>query len=147
MERRHTFQKSDVVLDGHGTRLRHQFVSTRFSDQNGGARSILFDLLPQSIDVRFEGVRSDTRIIAPNLLQQSFTRDRSLARAIEVPQDRGLLLRQPDLVSFWIEQDLRARPKRVRPNVEDGVLTCFVLPQLRTHAREQDGKTKRLWQG
>src|ERR1039458_9385843 len=89
-------------------RSRHQFVAARFSDQDGRSGGILLDLLPQSIDVRLERVRGDSRVVAPDLLQQRLPRYRPLAGAVEVAQDRGLLLGQADLAALGIEQQLRA---------------------------------------
>src|SRR5262249_1528964 len=99
-------------------RLRHQFVTARFGDQDGRAGSVPLDLLPQPVDVRLERVRCDAGVIAPDLLQQGLARNRTLAGAIKIAQDRGLLLREPHLVALGIEQDLRARAERVGANGE-----------------------------
>src|SRR4029077_9387067 len=98
-----------------------------FGDQDGRAGGVMLDFLAQPIDVGLERVGRDPRIVAPDLLQQRLARDRTLARTIEITQDRRLLLREPDLVAFWIEQDLRARPERIRPDGEHGVLARLVL--------------------
>jgi hypothetical protein len=65
--------------------------------------------------VRLERVRGDSRVVAPDLLPQRLPRYRPLAGALEVAQDRDLLLDQADLATLGIEQQqLRAWPKRVR---------------------------------
>jgi len=49
VDRRHAFQKKgDIVLDGHGTNLRHQLVSARFSHQDGWAGASFLDLFWRS---------------------------------------------------------------------------------------------------
>src|SRR5208282_3313655 len=85
-----------------------------------------------------------SRIVAPNLLQQRLPRDRALAGPVEIAQDRGLLLGQADFTAFGVEQELRAWPKRVRPDGEDRVLARLVLAKLGADAREQHGKAERL---
>ena len=55
-----------------------------------------------------------TRRVAPDFPQQRLPRYRLLAGAVEVAQDRGLLLGQADLVTNGIEQQLRAWPKPIR---------------------------------
>ena len=47
----------------------HQFVATGLGDQNGRAAGIIFDLLPQSVNVGFERVGGYTGIVAPHFLQ------------------------------------------------------------------------------
>src|SRR6202163_1677786 len=89
-------------------------------------------------------MRGDSRIVAPDLLQQRLARDRPLARAIKVTQDRGLLLGQPYLVALRTEQQLRAWPKSIGADGEDRVLARLMLAQLRPDARQKHGETKRL---
>ena len=48
------------------------------------------------------------------------------------------------MLPFGIEQELRARPERVRPDREYRVLARLVLAQLRADARQQHGEAKRL---
>ena len=84
-----------------GTTLWHQLVAAGFGDQDGGAGGVLLDLLAQPIDVGFERVGGDAGIVAPDFLQQRLARDRPLAGAIEIAQDRGLLLGETDLVALW----------------------------------------------
>ncbi len=94
--------------------------------------------------MRLERVRGDAGIVTPDLLQQGLARDRTLPGAIEITQDRRLLLGEANLVALRIEQDLRARPERVRPDGEDRVLARFMLTQLRADARQQHRKAERL---
>jgi hypothetical protein len=72
--------------------------------------------------VRLKRVRGDSRVVGPDFLQKRLRRYRPLADAVEVAQDRGLLLGQADLATLGIEQQLRAWPKRVRADREDRVL-------------------------
>src|SRR5262249_30780396 len=127
---------------GLGGGLWHQRVTARFGNEDGRAGSVPLDLLPQPIDVRLERVGGDAGVIAPDLLQQGLARNRTLAGAIEISQDRGLLLREPHLVALGIEQNLRARAERVRADGEYGVLARLVLAQLRADACEQHGKVE-----
>src|SRR6266436_4622176 len=127
-----------------GGGLWHQRVAARLGDQDGWAGGVFLDLLPQPVDVCLERVSGEPGIVAPDLLQQCLARNRTLAGAIEISQDRGLLLREPHLVALGIEQDLRARPERVGADGEYGVLARLVLAQLRADAREQHGEAKRL---
>jgi hypothetical protein len=89
-------------------------------------------------------MRRDPRVVAPHFLQQDLARHRALPGAVEIAQNRGLLLGQPDLVAFGIDEKLRARAERVGPDGEDGVFAGFVLTQLRPDAREEHGESKRL---
>src|SRR4029077_7222101 len=95
-------------------RSRHQLVATGLGDQDGGRGGVLLDLLPQPVDVRFQRVRRPSRIVAPDLLQQRLPRHRPLAGAVEIAQDRGLLLGEPDqLVAVGVKEQLRAWPEGV----------------------------------
>src|SRR5580658_2892042 len=136
---RNAMSSSMVIVVG-GPRSRHQFVATGFGNQDRGRGRILLDLLPQSIDVRLQRVRSHARIITPDLLQQRLARYRPLAGAIKIAKDRGLLLRQTDFIALGVEQDLRTRPKRVWADDEDRVLARFMLAKLRPDARQQHGE-------
>src|ERR1051326_8886615 len=108
-------------------RSRHEFVAAGFGHQDGRHRGILFDLLPQPVDVSLERVGGDAGIVAPDFLQQRFARHRPLPGAVQIAQDRGLLLGQAIHVALGIEQKFRARPERVGPDGEDGVLARFML--------------------
>src|SRR5262249_12911246 len=116
---------------------RHQLVTTGFGYQDGRIGRIALNLLAQPINMGFERVRRDSRVVAPHFLQQDFARYRPLPGAVEIAQDGRLLLGQPHLVALGIDEKLRARPERVGPDGEDGVFAGFVLTQLRPDAREQ----------
>jgi hypothetical protein len=94
--------------------------------------------------VCLERVRVDARIITPHLLQQRLPRYQPLAGAREVAQDRGLFLGQAHFVAVGVEEKLRAGPKRVGADRENGVLARFVLAQLGADARKQHGKAEGL---
>ena len=47
--------------------------------------------------MRLQGVRGDAGVIAPHFMQQHVAGDHALVGAIEIFQDRGFLLGQPDL--------------------------------------------------
>src|ERR1700728_246247 len=123
---------------------RHQFVAAGLGDEDGGSSGVLFDLLPKPINVGLERVRRHARIVAPNLLEQRFTRHRPLAGPVEITQDRRLLLGETDLVALGVEQELRTRPERIGTDRKDGVLARLVLAELGANPREQNGKTERL---
>src|SRR5262249_20165419 len=88
---------------------RDELIAACFRHQNRGVGGVLLHLLAQPVDVSLERVRRDAGIIAPDLLQQDLARDRAFPRAIEVAQDRGLLLGQAHLVALGIDEELRAR--------------------------------------
>jgi hypothetical protein len=66
---------------------------------------VFLDLLPQPVDVRLKCVSGDLGIVAPDFLQQGLTRYRTLGGTIEISQDPGLLVREPDLAAVRIEQE------------------------------------------
>ena len=107
--------------------LRHQLVAAGIGDQDRRIGGVPLDLLPQPVDVGLERMRGDAGVVAPDLLEQRLARHRPLAGAIEVAQDRGLLLGQPDLAALGIDQELRARPERVGADGEHRVLARLVL--------------------
>src|SRR5262245_13867083 len=94
--------------------------------------------------MRLQGMGGDAGIVPPDLLQQSLARYRVLPGAIEIAQDGGFLLGEPDLVSFRIEQNLRAGAKGIGPDGEYCILARLVLAQLGADARQENGKTKWL---
>src|ERR1700691_1151419 len=79
---RNAMSSSMVIVVLGDPRSRYQFIAAGFGDQDSGRGGILFDLLPQTINVGFQRVRGDARIIAPDFLQQRFARNRALAGAI-----------------------------------------------------------------
>src|SRR6516225_6542206 len=96
----------------------NELIAAGLSYQELGMRGVLLDLLPQAVDVRLQRVRGDARVIAPYLLQQHVARHDLLASAIEILEDGGLLLREPDFGAFLVNQHLRCRLERVVANGE-----------------------------
>ena len=94
--------------------------------------------------MRLQRVGRDAGIVAPHLLQQRLARHRLLPGAVEIAQDRGFLLGQPDLAALGAQQQLGARPERVGADGEDGVFARLVLAKLRADARQQHGEAERL---
>ena len=94
--------------------------------------------------MRFERVRRHVRIVAPDLRQQGLAAHHLAARAIEIAQDRRFLLGQLELGALLVGEQLRARPERVGPDLEDRVLAGLVLAQLGADAGEQHRELERL---
>src|SRR5262245_50203827 len=136
------FRKAVATFRDHT--LRHQLVAARVGHQDGRVGGVPLDLLAQPVDVGFERMGGDARVVAPDLLQQCLARHRALAGAVEIAQDRGLLLGQADLAALGADEQFGAWPERVGPDGEDRVLACLVLSQLGADARQQHGKAKRL---
>ena len=96
-------------------------------------------------------LRGDFRVVAPDLLPQRLPRYRPLAGAVEVAQDRDLLLGQADLATLGIEQQqLRAWPSssiRARHEFSEafsiidgrGAGWRVVYSQARIHSRNLAG--------
>jgi hypothetical protein len=96
-----------TVLDGHDDpQSRHKFVAAGFGNQDCGRGRILFDLLPQAVNMRLQRMRRDAGIIAPDFLQHSLARNGFLPGTEKIAQDRGLLLGQPDLVAVGMSKIL-----------------------------------------
>src|SRR5262245_58082944 len=127
-----------------GESSRNELVAAGFRDEQLGARWVLLDLLTQPVDVRLQRVRSDACVIAPDLVQQRLARDDLVTGAVEIFQDRGLFLREPDLCALLVEQELGRRLEGVRADREDCVLALLVLAQLRADAGEQHRELERL---
>src|SRR5438034_3365077 len=101
--------------------LWHEPIAVWLRHQDLCLRGIAFDLLAQPVDVGLEGVRRHAGIVAPDLAEQRVPPDHPIARPIEIFQDRGLLLGQPDLAAgLLVDQQLAARPEAVGPDGEDG---------------------------
>src|SRR5438105_15068217 len=49
---------------------RHQLIAAGFGHQDCRGGGILFDLLPQAVNVGFQRMRGDAGIVTPHLLQQ-----------------------------------------------------------------------------
>src|SRR3569833_274331 len=86
--------------------LWHQLVAAGIGNQDRRAAGVLLDLLPQTVDMRFERVGGHAGIVAPDLLEQGLARHRFLPGAIEKAKDRGFLLGQPDLVALRTHEQL-----------------------------------------
>src|SRR5579863_708387 len=118
--------------------LWHQAITASVGDQDLGVRRIAFDLLAQTIDVGFERVGGDARVVAPDLVQQHVAADGAGAGAIEVFEDRGFFLGQSHLLAFGlVDEKLGARPEGVRADGENRVVALLVLPELRPEPRQQ----------
>src|SRR4029078_1488566 len=107
-------------------------------------RRVLLDLLAQAIDVRLKRVRGDAGVVAPDFMQEHVAGDHALASAIEIFEDRGLLLGEPDLAAAAVDQQFRRRLEGVRPDGENRVLALLVLPELRADTGEQHAEFERL---
>src|SRR3546814_6877494 len=75
-----------------------QAIAARLSDQDRGRRRIFLDLLAQAVDVGLQRVRGDAGIVAPDLAAQLLAADHGIAAAVEILEDRSLLLGQPHLL-------------------------------------------------
>src|SRR3546814_17711403 len=75
-----------------------QSIAARLSDQDRGSRRIFLDLLAQAVDVGLQRVRGDAGIVAPDLAEQLLAADHGIAAAVEILEDRSLLLGQPHLL-------------------------------------------------
>ncbi len=125
--------------------LWHQPVAARLGDQDLGVGWIGLDLLAQAIDVSFQGMGRDARVVAPNLAQQRLAPDHVGVAAVEIFQDRGFHLGQADLpLRLAVNQQLGAGPEGVGADREDRVLALLVLTQLRPQARQQNREAERL---
>src|SRR5216684_6959714 len=83
-------------------------ITASVGDQDRRVGRILLDLLAQAIDVRLERVRGDAGVVAPHLVQQHVARNRPVAGAEQVFQDRGFLVGHPDLLlAALLHQPLR----------------------------------------
>ena len=62
--------------------LRHQTISAAFCDQKASICRVWLDFLTQTIDMGFQRVRSDTGVIAPDLMQQHIPCHHTIGGAI-----------------------------------------------------------------
>src|SRR3990167_9804671 len=79
-------------------RLGLKAIAAAVGDQDGGTGRILLDLLAQAVDVGFERMRRDARVVTPDLVQQDIARHRAVTGTKKVFQDRGFLVGEPDLL-------------------------------------------------
>ena len=67
-----------------------------------------------------ERVGGDTRIVTPDLFEKHIAGDDLLVGAVEIADDRGFLLGQPDLAALVVEQQFLARLEGVGTDGEGG---------------------------
>ena len=126
-ERARAREPSDVVVERHsgrppGRRRRHELVAAAFGDEELRFGRIVLDLLPQAINMRLERVRRHVGVVAPDVLEQRLARHRLLFGAMQIAQDRGLLLGQPKLDAMRVRRGsstsagrCKGRPGTPRP--------------------------------
>ena len=141
---RHPSRRGSPLLRVKLSGLRHELVAAGLGDQQLGLGRILLDLLPQPIDMRLQSMRGDAGVVAPDLMQQHVAGHDPLTGAIEIFEDRGFLLGQPDLAAAAIDQQFGRRLEGVRSDGEDRILALLVLPELRADAREQHAELEGL---
>jgi predicted MFS family arabinose efflux permease len=123
----------------------HQAIAARLGDQDLGVGRVPLDLLAQPIDMSLQGVGVDTGVVAPDLVQEHAPRNHLVAAAIEILQDRGLLLGQAHLaLGLRMDQHLGARPERVGADHEHRIVALLVLTQLRAQSRQQHAQLERF---
>src|SRR5580692_1764886 len=81
-------------------RLRRQPIPARLGDQDLRAGGVGFDLLAQAVDVGFQRVGGDAGVVTPHLGQQLLAGDYLAPGAVEVLEDVGFLVGQPDLLAL-----------------------------------------------
>src|SRR3546814_1396660 len=81
--------------------------------------------------VGLQRVRGDAGIVAPDLAEQLLAADHGIAAAVEILEDRSLLLGQPHLLlRLAVGQQLCAGAEGVGSDGEDGILALLVLTKL-----------------
>ena len=125
-------------------RARHELIAAALGDKKLRLGRIVLDLLPQTINMRLQRVRGHVGVIAPDVLEQRLARDRLLFGAMEVAQDRGFFLGQPQFDALLVDKVLRSGPKGVRADLKLRVLARFILPKLRADAGKQHHEPERL---
>jgi hypothetical protein len=85
-----------IILDP----FRIQAVSTPFSDEEPGVSGIRFNFLTKAINMSFQGMGGDRRIVPPNLIQEDLASNRTGPCPVQEFQDRRLLLRESDASAF-----------------------------------------------
>src|SRR3546814_5018923 len=76
---------------------------------------------------------------------QLLAADHGIAAAVEILEDRSLLLGQPHLLlRLAVGQQLCAGAEGVGSDGEDGILALLVLTKLGAHARQQHAEAERL---
>src|SRR5882724_11550619 len=74
------------------TSLRDEPIAAWLGHQDFRFGGLALDLLAQAVDVRLEGVGGDAGIVAPDLAKQRVAADHLGAGAVEILEDRRLLL-------------------------------------------------------
>src|SRR5690606_41747866 len=96
----------------------NELVAARFRHQYLRVRRIGLDLLPETIDMRLQRVGRDTRVIAPDLVQQNIPAHHLLTRPVKVLEDGRFLLRKADLAAVLADKQLGARSEERRAGRE-----------------------------
>ena len=91
-----------------------------------------------------QGMRSNTGIISPNLVQQRVTWHDTLGGAIKKFENIGFFFRQANFLIVPCQQHFDRRFERIRPKCEDSIFGLFMLAQLGADAGQQDRKFERL---
>ena len=116
-------------------------VSARLGDQHLGVGWIALDLLAQAVDVGFQGVGGDAGVVAPDLVQKHFAPDHPVTGAIQVFQDRRLLVGEADFALVGVvDEKLGAGLKGIGADGEDRVVAALVLADVGAQAGQQDAK-------
>src|SRR5690625_1357312 len=122
-----------------------QAVTAALGQQELRFGGVLLDLLAQTVDVGFQRMGGNFRIVAPDLAQQPLSGDRFPPRTIKISEDLALLFGQANLVTFLpVHEELVSRLEGEGPDREDGILAVFILPQLRAQARQQHAEAEGL---
>ena len=129
-------ERTDFACAG-GVASGDELVAAGLGHQELGVGGIFLDLLAQPVNVGLKRVGGDAGIVAPNLVQQRLARDHAIAGPVEILEDPGLHLGQPNLVAPFGEQELGGRLECVGSDGKNRVLALLVLTQLRADAREQ----------
>ena len=77
-------------------------------------------------------------------MQQLVARNRLAAGAIEIFENIGLFLGEPDLLLVRGQKQLHGRTKLIRPDLEDGILALLMTAQMGPYAGQQDRELEGL---
>ena len=118
--------------------------SPRLGDEQRRLAGLGLDLLAQAVDVGLERVGRHAGVVAPDLVQQDLARHRLVADAVEVLQDRGLLLGQVDAAAVLAHQHLGGRLEAVGADRQHDVVAELELAQLGAQAGHQHAEAEGL---
>src|SRR5215472_11025676 len=108
-------------------------------------RRVALDLLSQAVDMGFERVSRDARVIAPHLAEQGIAADDPVAGSVEIFEDRGFFLGEADLLpAAAVDHQLGAGLKRVRPDRQHRIVAMLALPEMGPQARQKDAEPEWL---